>query len=318
MRVLITGATGFVGTHLAEYLSGKNNLELFGLHRAHSKKKCPSNVRLFACNIRDAKRVPALLKKIKPERIFHLAAFASAAQSWKYPAKTFEDNVTGTRVLLDAIARQCPKARVHVASSAEVYGFCRGQRERVTENTPFQPMNPYAVSKIAQEALAQQYGLSHHLHIVRTRAFNHIGPRQSDTYVTGNFARQVSAIEAGKSNPVIRVGNLRAIRDFTDVRDVVRAYWLCLERGTPGDVYNVCSGTGTRVTDILDYYLRHSTVKIAVRKSADRYRRIDAAALVGDPRKLKKATGWKAAFSLSQSLQDILCAWRKEYGVFHA
>ena len=311
MRVLITGVTGFVGSYLADYLSGTKKIELFGLRRPGSGKKGPAKVEIFDADVRNGKTLQKILKKIKPERVFHLAGAASAGQSWKDPAKTFENNIMGTRVLLEALSRNCPRARVHVASSAEVYGF--GSRN-VRENASFQPMNPYAVSKIAQEALAQQYFLSHRMAIIRTRAFNHIGPKQNEIYVTSNFAKQVAAIEAELEKPVLRVGNLSAIRDFTDVRDVARAYWLCLERGKPGDVYNVCSGKGHAVSEILQYYLRQSAVKIAVRKNKALYRRIDAPALVGDPAKLRACTGWRPRYTFEQSLRDILAHWRKKFG----
>ena len=317
MRVLITGVSGFAGTHLAEYLSRKRGVELFGLRRPGSKRKAPSKVRLFTSDIRETKVLRRILKKIKPHRVFHLAASASVAQSWREPARTFENNVMGTRALLDGITQECPQARVHVASSAEVYGFCRRADDRIGETAPFRPMNPYAVSKIASEALAQQYYWSHHLRVVRTRAFNHIGPRQSDSYVTSHFAKQVAGIESGEQRPMMSVGNLSAVRDFTDVRDVVRAYWLCLDRGVPGDVYNVCSGIGHRISEILRFYLEHSTVKITVHKNKSLYRRTDAPALVGDPSKLKERTGWKPVFSLQNSLQDILGAWRKEFELLH-
>ena len=262
-------------------------------------------------DVRDAGRLSKVLKKIGPDRIFHLAALTSVESSWKRPAETLDHNVTGTRSLLESVRKHCPRARVRVAGSAEVYGFCRRAR-RLDETAPIRPMNPYAVSKVAQEALAQMYFLSYGLSVLRTRAFNHIGPGQSERFVTSSFARQVARAEAQKQRPVIEVGNLSAVRDFTDVRDVVRAYWLCIERGAPGEVYNVCSGVGRPVAEILRYDLKHSAVRIKVRKNKRRFRAADAPVLVGDPRKLKARTGWKPAIGFERTLGDILEYWRRK------
>ena len=173
-------------------------------------------------------------------------------------------------------------------------------------------MNPYAVSKIAQEFTAYQYFLNSGLKVVRTRAFNHIGPGQSDIYVASNFAKQVARIEARRQKAVLEVGNLQVVRDFTDVRDTVEAYWQCLEKGTPGDVYNVSSGRGRKIEAMLRYYLRQSAVTIKLEKDLKRFRAVETPTLVGDARKLRRKTGWRPKISFEKTLLDILNDWRKK------
>ena len=313
MRVLITGVTGFAGGHLAQYLSSVKKVELFGFRRARSKKEAPKNVRLLKADLLDKEAVRKALGQIKPDRVFHLAGRASAGQSWQNPGETFKNNVTGTQILLEEIVRQNSRTRVHIAGSAEVYGLCP-EGTKVRENAPFHPLNPYAVSKVAQEAVSLHYFKNYRLPVVITRAFNHIGPGQSESFVSSDFAKQVAAIEAGTSKPVMNVGNLGSVRDFTDVRDMVRAYWLALERGKPGEIYNISSGRGRKVSEILQFYLRHSAVKITVRKSSELRRRMDAPFLVGHAGKFQKQTGWKPEIRFEQSLKDILHDWRKRIG----
>ncbi len=312
MRVLITGVTGFVGRHLAQVLSTQKGVEIYGLRRPGSKKSAAKPVSLAACDVRDAKKLTFVLKKIKPSRIFHLAAAASVSQSWQHPELTFQSNVDGTRCLLEAVKQVCPRARVLVASSAEVYGSCQNPRQKLTEASPLRPINPYAVSKIAQEFTAYQYFASCGLQVIRTRAFNHIGPGQSDVYMAGSFAKQVALIEAGRQKAVVQVGNLEAIRDFTDVRDVVKVYRQCLEKGVAGEVYNVASGYGHKVGEILRFYLQQSAVTIKTEKNIGQFRAVDATTLVGNAGKIRRLTGWRPTFSFEKTLLDILNDWRNQ------
>ena len=301
MRVLITGAGGFVGSHLAKFTAKKKGVRLFGLTRRD-------------CDVRDEKKLSAILKKAAPDRIFHLAASASVKRSWEEPKLTFLNNVEGTRSLMESVKRSCPKARVLVTSSAEVYGG-RKSRQKLRESSKLRPANPYAVSKVLQELVAYRYFSADGLHVVRTRAFNHIGPGQSDAYVVSSFAKQTACIEAGLQKPVLKSGNLNAVRDFTDVRDVVRAYWLCLEKGEAGDVYNISSGRGRRIGEMLRYYLGRSVVTIKPEKDPRRMRAADPSSLVGDSGKLRRRTGWCPEFSFEESLSDILDHWRKKIEV---
>ena len=298
MKILLTGASGFAGGHLTHFLSGKKNIKIYGL--------CGHD-----CDVRDPKEVRRMLEEIKPDRIFHLAAQSSVPLSWKDPNETFKTNLMGTLNLLEALKDLKIKPLAHIAGSAEMYGAVQG-KHRISERSDLKPMNPYAASKAAQDLLAGQYGDSLGLKIVRTRAFNHIGPGQSENFVVSNFARQVAMIEAGKQVPVIRVGHLESVRDFTDVRDVVRAYWLAVEKGEPGEVYNICSGVGRKIRSVVEFYLAQSRVKIKVRKDASRLRVSEVSRVVGDPQKFMKRTGWKPLIPFDKSLSDILDDWRKK------
>jgi GDP-4-dehydro-6-deoxy-D-mannose reductase len=310
MRVLITGITGFAGGHLAELASKKKGVQVYGLRRPGSAKKAPGKARLVACDLRDAQSLARAMRTVRPDRIFHLAAVASVAQSWKDPKGTFENNVHGTELLMQAVLKHAPRARVHIAGSAEVYGDTHGRPAR--ESSPLKPLNPYAKSKVAQEETALRYFKENGISVVCTRAFNHLGPRQSAGFVSSDFARQVALAEAGKKEPLIQVGNLSAVRDFTDVRDVVRAYWLCLEKGEAGELYNVASGQRRRVSDLLDSYLKLSTVKIKVVRDRSLFRKVETPVLLGDPSKLRADAGWKAAIPFERTVRDVLGYWRKE------
>lgn len=301
MRILITGDMGFVGGHLTRLLKNDGHT-VIGLQRD------------FKADIRHSDKIHRILKKVRPDRIFHLAALASVAESWKKPKLTFDVNIGGSLNLFNAVHAHAPKARILVVGSAEEYGKSAEVVDRVKENAPMRPANPYAVSKAAQSMLAHQFVVSHNLHIVRTRAFNHLGPGQSPLYVASNFARQVALIEKGVQKPVIEVGYLEALRDFTDVRDVVRAYVQVLEKGKQGEVYNVCSGHARPVRQILEFYLSQSSATIAVKQNASRLRTADLARLVGDPGRLRAQTGWKPKITFEQTLKDVLNYWRQNIG----
>ncbi len=301
MRILITGDTGFVGGHLIALLK-KEGHKIHGLQRD------------LKADIRDANKLQTILKKVKPERIYHLAAQASVAESWKEPKLTFDVNIGGSLNLFNAVHAHSPRARILVVGSAEEYGKSAEKANKISEKAAIRPANPYAVSKAAQSMLAHQFVVSHGLHIVRTRAFNHLGPGQSPLYVSSNFARQVALIEKGMQKPVIEVGYLEALRDFTDVRDVVRAYTLVLEKGKIGEVYNVCRGKARPVRQILEFYLSQSSATIAVKQNASRMRPADLSRLVGDPSRLRAQTGWKPRIAFERTLKDILNYWRQNIG----
>ena len=235
MRVLITGFTGFVGSHLADYLVARGDVEVFGTHRWRSRMEnvehLGDRVRRVECDLRDAGAVRRVLRDVRPDRIFHLAAQSYVPTSWLAPGETLNGNVAGQVNLFEAIRDLDLPARVHIAGSSEEYGLVLPHEVPIREDSPLRPLSPYAVSKVAQDLLAYQYWRSYQLHVVRTRGFNHTGPRRGEVFVTSNFSRQVAEIEKGVREPVVRVGNLESVRDFTDVRDMVRAYWLALERG---------------------------------------------------------------------------------------
>jgi len=219
-------------------------------------------------------------------------------------------NIIGQTNLFEAIrAVNCP-TRVQLACSSEEYGMVRPEETPIKETNPLRPLSPYAVSKVAQDLMGYQYHQSYNMHIVRTRGFNHTGPRRGDVFVTSNFARQIAEIEKGRHEPVIYVGNLNAVRDFTDVRDTVVAYYLALEKGKPGDVYNVATGKGYKISEMLDILLGFSKVKIQTRQDPKRMRPSDVELLLGDATKLRTETGWEPKYRFEQTMKDLLEYWR--------
>jgi GDP-4-dehydro-6-deoxy-D-mannose reductase len=317
MRVLITGIGGFAASHLAEFLL-KKKVCVYGLLR---EKKIPErlrpvrrSLRLFCCDMLDARAVSKTVARIKPDRIFHLAAQSFVPASWTAPAETLRTNVHGTLNLLEAIRRGECRTKVHVAGSSEAYGVVNRAEIPIRENCVLNPVNPYGVSKAAQDLLASQYFRSFGIEGVVTRAFLHLGPGQREDFVASALAKQVALIEASRCPRVIKVGNLGAVRDFTDVRDVARAYWLALEKGENGGIYNICSGRGRSVREILDFYLAKCRVKIRVERDPERFRPLEAEVLVGDPSRFMKKTGWKPRILFEQTLMDLLNDWRRKVG----
>jgi GDP-4-dehydro-6-deoxy-D-mannose reductase len=315
MRVLITGFTGFVGSHLADFLVAQGDVEIFGVHRWRSRMEnvehLGTRVRRVECDLRDAAAVRRVLRDVRPDRIFHLAAQSYVPTSWLAPGETLTGNVMGEVNLFEAMRDLDLPARVHIAGSSEEYGLVLPDEVPIREESSLRPLSPYAVSKVTQDLLAYQYWKSYRLHVVRTRGFNHSGPRLGEVFVTSNFSRQIAEIERGLREPVIRVGNLDSIRDFTDVRDMVRAYWLALERGEAGEVYNVCSGRGYSAHQVLETLLGFSHVKVEIQQDAARMRPSDVTLLVGDYSKFRKVTGWEPTIPFEVTLKDLLEYWRK-------
>src|SRR6058998_4348420 len=314
VRILITGITGFVGSHLAEYALAQGT-EVVGALRWRSKTEHIEHLRdritLVESDLRDLLSVRALLAEAQPDYIVHLAAQSFVQASWQTPTETLSTNAICQLNLFEGMRQLGSKARFIVIGSSEEYGLVYPDELPVRETNPLRPLSPYAVSKVTQDLMGYQYFKSYGLDIVRARAFNHEGPRRGDVFVTSNFARQIAEIEAGTRRPVIRVGNLKAVRDYTDVRDIVRGYWLLLERGEPGQVYNLCSGRGWAIQEILDFLLRESTYKsIAVREDPARLRPSDVPVLIGDCSRLN-ALGWKPRIPFEQTLRDLLGYWRE-------
>ncbi len=310
VRILITGAAGFAGSYLAASFRQRGS-KIYGITRK-KKERGEDGLSWLTCDLRRPAEVHKAVRQVRPDRVFHLAAQSFVPASWEDPEETFSHNVFSTMSVLQAVTDLCPAARVHVACSAEEYGFRgRGDRSALKEDSALRPMNPYAVSKVSQDFAAYQYFLSRKLRVVRTRAFNHTGPGQDERFVLSRFAGQIARIEAGKQRPVLPVGNLEAIRDFTDVRDVVRAYRMVLEKGKPGEVYDVCSGKGRRIGDVLDKLLAQSRVKIRVRFDRSLMRSGDAPRLVGDASKLRRQTGWRPEIPFEKTLDDLLEDWRE-------
>jgi GDP-4-dehydro-6-deoxy-D-mannose reductase len=314
MRVLITGFTGFVGSHLADFLMARGDVEVFGTHRWRSRmdnvEHLRERVRFVECDVRDATAVRRVLRDVRPDRIFHLAAQSYVPTSWLAPAETLSGNVLGQLNLFEAMRELDLPARVHIAGSSEEYGLVLPDEIPIREENPLRPLSPYGVSKVAQDLLAYQYWRSYGFHVVRTRGFNHTGPRRGEVFVTSNFARQVAEIEKGKREPVVSVGNLDSVRDFTDVRDMVRAYWMSLESGTAGEVYNVCSGRGYTARQVLEILLDLAHVKVSMQEDPARMRPSDVTLLLGDCSKFQRATGWQPTIPFEVTLEDLLEHWR--------
>lgn len=312
LRALITGINGFAGSHLADFLLAHSDEELYGgvFGDCENIAHLEGRATFIAGDLRDPRFAEHLLEQAQPERIYHLAGQAFPPISWQDPWATLEVNLRAEVNLLDALVKHKSKARVLVIGSLEEHGRVDPQALPITEETPFQPDSPYGVSKIAQDLLGLQYYLSHQLPIIRVRPSNHIGPRQNEQFVTSSFAKQIAEIEAGRRAPVLQVGNLTAARDFTDVRDMVRAYFLALERGRPGQVYTIGSGRAWPISKVLDLLLQQSTTSIRVEQDPTRIRPSDIPVLYCSAAKLQADTGWQPAISLEQSLHDILDYWR--------
>jgi GDP-4-dehydro-6-deoxy-D-mannose reductase len=256
------------------------------------------------------------LKEVRPDRIFHLAAESFVPTSWGAPGETLTTNILSELHLFEAM-RECrlKDTRIQVAGSSEEYGMVLSTEIPIRETNPLRPLSPYAVSKVGQDLLGYQYFKSYGMHVVRTRGFNHTGPRRADVFVTSNFARQIAEVEKGLKKPVIHVGNLDAIRDFTDVRDTVRGYWLSLEKGEPGEVYNIASGKGYTIREVLEILLGFTDVKIKVERDPERMRPSDVPVLIGDSSKFSSCTGWKPTIPFERTLKDLLDYWRKRLDV---
>ncbi|UCF79409.1 MAG: GDP-mannose 4,6-dehydratase [Candidatus Eiseniibacteriota bacterium] len=316
MKVLITGITGFAGSHLADLCLSRGDVEVCGIWRWRSRTEniahCVEKFCMYECDVRDASSVRDAIEELRPDWIFHLAAQSFVPTSWRAPTESLTTNVLGQLNVFEAVKKLGLKTRIQIAGSSEEYGMVYENELPIKETNPLRPLSPYAVSKVAQDMLAYQYFMSFRLDVVRTRGFNHTGPRRPPVFVCSDFAKQLVDVERGKKSPVIRVGNMEATRDFTDVRDIVRGYWLALEKGKPGEVYNICSGQGRKISEVLDMLIELSGVKVEVVKEECRFRPSDVPVLVGDNSKFVKETGWKPLIPFEQTLKDLLEFWRKE------
>ncbi|SDE34226.1 GDPmannose 4,6-dehydratase [Paenibacillus sp. cl6col] len=314
MKALVTGISGFVGSHMAEFLLDKN-VEVIGTIRNRSRlehiRHILPDIHLAECELRDAFSVETLITNEKPDLIFHLAAQSFVPTSWNSPADTIYNNVAGQLNIFEAVRRIDLDCKIQIACSSEEYGHVEPHETPIREENPLRPLSPYAVSKAAQDYLGYQYHKSYGLHVIRTRTFNHTGPRRGEQFVTSNFAKQIAEIEKGIRPPTVHVGNLEAKRDFTDVRDIVRAYWLALERAEAGDCYNIASGSCVTIREMLDMLLAKSNITIDIVPDPSRMRPSDVEILLGDHSKFTEHTGWKPEIPLDHTLEDLLNYWRE-------
>lgn len=321
-KALITGITGFVGSHLADLLLQKN-VEVYGLTRWRSPKEniahCVDKVHLMVGDLLDFSSLLHIIQETKPDVIFHLAAQSYVPYSFQAPASTLDTNCIGTCNLLESIRiiiNNNPGYNpiIHVCSSSECYGQVKEDEVPITENNPFRPASPYAVSKVCEDMLAFQYFTSWDMNIIRTRLFTHSGPRRGDVFVVSNFAKQIAKIESKLQEPVIQVGNLDSIRTFMDVRDAVKAYWLLVHKCSAGAVYNIGGDVTMTVREMLDILISLSTRSdISIKVNQNRLRPSDVTRQIPDSNKFRGETGWFPEMLFTQTLEDTLNFWRTKY-----
>jgi GDP-4-dehydro-6-deoxy-D-mannose reductase len=315
MRILITGITGFVGSHLAEWALDRG-VEVVGAVRWRSNTEHIDHIlerlTLVPSDLRELSSARALIERAAPDYVVHLAAQSFVAASWQTPAETLMTNAIGQMNLFESIRQLGARTRFLVIGSSEEYGLVYADELPIRETNPLRPLSPYAVSKVTQDLMGFQYWKSYGLDIVRARAFNHTGPRRGDAFATSNFAKQIAEIEAGLREPVVMAGDLKPTRDFSDVRDIVRGYWALLERGTAGEVYNLCSGVDWSIERVLGFLMSQSTVRgIEVRTDPARLRPSDVPVLRGSAEKAERAVGWRTRIPIEQTLGDLLEYWRR-------
>jgi GDP-4-dehydro-6-deoxy-D-mannose reductase len=306
MRILVTGASGFVGPHLCQALQQFDH-DIWTTDRAAA----PQSTKHSICDLMDATAVRALVATIAPQAIVHLASMASVGDSFHEPQKTLSNNVTAACNILEAVRHEVPTARLLMIGSAEQYGIVDAAELPLSEEQPQRPASPYAVAKVSQEVLALQYHRSWKLDVVLTRSFNHSGPGQTNRFVLPAFAEQIAQCERGQHDSVLQVGNLEAQRDFLDVRDVARAYVALLDKGMAGTAYNVCRGQTFRISELVQGLLQRSRVPMRLQPDPSRMRPSDLPVLQGSAQRLRHDTGWQPTIDMQQTLDDILADWRQ-------
>ena len=307
LQAIITGAGGFAGSHLAEYLLQNSDQTIWGCGQSRSPVLQLDTPFSYHCmDLNDSEATMTYLEQVKPDYIYHLAGQASVHGSWENPKVNYDANVYAALNLLDAVLKLNLKCRVLIVTSMEVYGKVNPINIPIKEDVCFKPNSPYSASKAAEDLLAQAYFLGHGLDVIRVRPLNHIGPRQSDQFVATAFARQLARIEVGQQPPTILVGNLSDRRDFTDVRDMVRAYALTMEYCESGSAYNIASGNMYTIQELLETLIGLSNVEVAIKVDPSRVRSSSTPALVADCTSFHKITGWKPEITLPETLSDLL------------
>lgn len=318
-KILITGITGFVGSHLAEYCLTKSRVRVYGTARPADMKleiknveHIKSKINLIPCELTNEKEVLRVLKKVRPDTIFHLAAENFVPLSWKFPKENLANNIFSELNIFEAVKRLNVNPVMIIACAGGEYGLVYKKELPLRETNLLRPLTPYALSKVAQEMLAFQYHRSYGLKTVLTRFFTIEGPRRRGEFGVSNFAKQIAQIEKGKQKPIIYVGNLKTQNDFLDINDAVRAYWLASQKCKFGEPYNVCSEKAKSMKWVLQTLVGLSTVKhIKVTIDPKRVRPIDVPIVLGDCSKFKKQTGWKPKVPLEKTLENVLNYWRR-------
>ena len=296
-QAIVTGAKGFVGSYLTEHLKEKG-LKVFEGGREN-------------CDVTQPEQIKQVIEENQPDCVFHLAAIASIKQSNANPVETYRVNLFGAKNLLEAVKEHAPESKVVLVGSSEQYGFVREEEIPIKESQEFRPMSDYAVSKLAADLLGYQYFKNHGLKVVRMRPFNHTGPKRKASFVLSSWCKQVAEMEKGKKEKVLPVGNIETVRDFTDVRDVAKAYHLAAEKGVEGEAYNVCSSQGLPLKELIEKVKEVSGQEFKVERSTGLTRRVDVPRLIGDNSKLAQATGWKQEIPLEKTIEDMLDFWRE-------
>jgi len=315
LRAFITGIAGFAGSHLAETLIREGNRVegtlLPGESGGNVEHLIP-HLKLHPCDIRSRGSLAEAIRKARPDVVFHLAATSSVSEAERDPTGTMEVNLTGTLHVLEAVRAEAAGALLVYVSSSEVYGKVLPEENPVREDRPEAPVHAYGLSKHLAERVVRFYGGHRGIRAVILRPFNHIGPRQADGFVCSSFVKQLVWIEVGRAEPVIRVGNLDPIRDFTDVRDMVKAYRLAVDHCKPGSLYNVASGVGVSIADVLKEILTLIDADVEVREDPGRVRKTEIPVLIGDATSFRKTTGWQRQFALRDSLEAMALYWRRQ------
>lgn len=318
MNYLITGASGFVGGHLVEAILKEapdaqiTVMDLKEPDYFFLERNVRCSVRFIKVDLTESDEVRKTVKKSEADFIIHLAAFSSVAYSWQNPVDCFKNNANIFLNLLEAVRHEGPKARLLSVGSSDQYGTVDKARMPLKETEPFNPTSPYAVARVAQEHMVGVYTKGFNLNIVSTRSFNHFGPRQDDRFVLSSFAKQVAEIKKTAQAPVINVGDLSIVRDFVDVRDVVKAYLSLLKKGETGEIYNVCSGVGRSLKDCLNMLIRVAGVECEVKKTMERTRPVDNPVIIGDNTKIRNITGWSPQIPFEATLRDLYQYWESK------
>lgn len=310
MKALVIGGGGFVGPYLVKHLTESLGMDV-SVTKTQNEQLKMDCAAIYNMDVLDKAQISQVLKDCRPDYIFHLAAQSSVAYSWKNPGLTIDVNIKGTVNILDAIRELDYKPRILLIGSGEEYGHIREEECPITEDTVLRPGNIYAATKSCQNMIGAIYAKAYDMDVMMVRAFNHIGPNQGPIFVVADFCKQVAEIEKGLREPVMYVGNLSAKRDFTDVRDVVRAYGLLIQKGKSGETYNVGTGHALAIQDILDRILQLSKSKIKVKVDPAKLRPVDVPIIEPVITKITECTGWIPEISLNQTLQETLDYWRR-------